>query len=50
MRNPCTRLLVLVHFTEIVDEDGSMRFDYTLRPGIATSRNALRLMRLIGIQ
>lgn len=39
----------LVHFTEIVDEQGSMRFDYRLRDGLATSRNALRLMRLIGI-
>jgi DNA mismatch repair ATPase MutS len=39
----------LVHFTEVVDEDGQMRFDYRLRPGLATSRNALRLMQLIGI-
>jgi hypothetical protein len=39
----------LVHFTEIVDSSGSMRFDYRLRDGIATSRNALRLMQLIGI-
>jgi hypothetical protein len=39
----------LVHFTETVDEDGTMRFDYRLREGIATSRNALRLMQLIGI-
>ncbi|MEX2662621.1 MAG: hypothetical protein WD227_11865 [Vicinamibacterales bacterium] len=39
----------LVHFTEIVDEDGTMRFDFRLREGIATSRNALRLMQLIGI-
>ncbi|MGH9374224.1 MAG: MutS family DNA mismatch repair protein, partial [Vicinamibacterales bacterium] len=39
----------LVHFTEIVDEHGGMTFDYRLRPGIATSRNALRLMRFIGI-
>jgi DNA mismatch repair ATPase MutS len=40
----------LVHFTETVDEDGRMRFDYRLRPGLATSRNALRLMKLIGIE
>src|SRR5262249_10641749 len=40
----------LVHFTETVDEDGTMRFDYRLRPGLATSRNALRLMKLIGIE
>ena len=38
----------LVHFTEIV-EQGTMRFDYRLREGLATSRNALRLMQLIGI-
>ena len=38
----------LVHFTEIV-EHGTMRFDYRLRDGLATSRNALRLMELIGI-
>jgi hypothetical protein len=39
----------LMHFTEIVDQQGTMRFDYRLREGIATSRNALRLMQLIGI-
>ena len=40
----------LAHFTELVDEHGTMTFDYRLRPGLATSRNALRLMRLIGIE
>ncbi len=39
----------LAHFTELVDDHGGMTFDYRLRPGLATSRNALRLMRLIGI-
>jgi DNA mismatch repair ATPase MutS len=39
----------LAHFTEVVDERGEMTFDYRLREGIATSRNALRLMKLIGI-
>jgi hypothetical protein len=39
-----------VHFTETVDEQGNMAFDYRLRPGLATSRNALRLMKLIGIE
>jgi ABC-type multidrug transport system fused ATPase/permease subunit len=39
----------LAHFTELVDGHGGMTFDYRLRPGLATSRNALRLMRLIGI-
>jgi hypothetical protein len=46
---PLKSAAVLVHFTETVAEDGGMEFDYKLRPGIATSRNALRLMRLIGI-
>jgi len=39
----------LVHFTEQVHPDGTMSFDYRLRPGLATSRNAIRLMQLIGI-
>ncbi len=39
----------LVHFTETVDDRGAMRFDYRLREGLATSRNALRLMQIIGI-
>jgi hypothetical protein len=37
------------HFSEMLDADGTMRFDYTLKPGLATSRNALRLMQMIGI-
>jgi hypothetical protein len=40
----------LVHFSEQVHGDGSMTFDYVLRDGIATSRNALRLMQLIGLE
>jgi DNA mismatch repair ATPase MutS len=39
-----------MHFSETLDADGTMRFDYTLKPGLATSRNALRLMRMIGIE
>jgi len=42
----------LVHFTETVEETAvgpRMSFDYRLRPGLATSRNALRLMRMVGI-
>jgi hypothetical protein len=46
---PLASAAQLVHFTETVDPDGEMRFDYRLRPGLATSRNALRLMKLIGI-
>jgi MutS-like protein len=49
-QEPLASAARLVHFTETVDEDGVMRFDYRLRPGLATSRNALRLMRLIGIE
>jgi len=43
----------LVHFTETMEEDENglrMTFDYRLRPGLATSRNALRLMRMVGIE
>lgn len=47
---PFDRAARLVHFTETVDEEGAMSFDYRLRPGLATSRNALRLMQLIGIE
>ena len=38
------------HFAEQVHADGRMTFDYRLRPGLATSTNALRLMQLIGIR
>jgi hypothetical protein len=41
-----------VHFTEQFTRgaDGpAMRFDYTLRPGIATSTNALKLMEIVGL-
>lgn len=37
----------LYHFTETVGED-KMLFDYRLRPGRATSRNAINLLRLMG--
>ncbi len=47
---PLSSAARLVHFTEQVLPDGAMTFDYRLRDGIATSRNALRLMRLIGIE
>jgi DNA mismatch repair ATPase MutS len=39
-----------MHFSETLEPDGTMRFDYRLKPGLATSRNALRLMQLIGIE
>jgi hypothetical protein len=40
-----------VHFREHVDDRGGdvLTFDYLLRPGLATSRNALRLLRLVGL-
>jgi hypothetical protein len=46
---PLKSAATLAHFTEQVHPDGTMTFDYRLRPGIATSTNALRLMQLIGI-
>ncbi|APR80953.1 MutS-related protein, family 1 [Minicystis rosea] len=38
-----------VHFQELVG-DGKMVFDYKLKPGVVTSSNALRLMKLVGIR
>jgi hypothetical protein len=40
-----------VHFREHVDDTGGevLTFDYRLRPGLATSRNALRLLRIVGL-
>jgi DNA mismatch repair ATPase MutS len=41
-----------VHFTESISGVGDLEtltFDYRLRPGVATSRNALKLMRMIGL-
>ena len=46
---PLASSAVLAHFSETVDAQGVMSFDYRLRPGLATSRNALRLMELIGL-
>lgn len=51
--DPATaRVARLVHFRETIRSDGAgpaMTFDYRLRPGLATSTNALRLMQLVGI-
>ena len=44
--------VVDVHFREqVVDVDGdrTLRFDYLLRPGLATSRNALLLLEIAGL-
>lgn len=37
-----------VHFRENLDEHGALVFDYRLRPGPATSRNALRVLEREG--
>ncbi|RME04933.1 MAG: hypothetical protein D6805_01380 [Planctomycetota bacterium] len=37
------------YFTESVSEDGQIFFDYILREGFSPSRNALRLIRMVGI-
>ena len=45
------RQAVPVHFTDLVGDGVNqpmMSFDYQLRPGIATTTNALRLMELVG--
>ena len=42
-----------VHLRETVTTDGedaALSFDYKLRPGIATSTNALRLMEIVGLR
>ena len=42
----------LVHFTETFIQGANgleMRFDYQLRPGIATSTNALKLLKMVGL-
>ncbi|HEY2511286.1 MAG TPA: DNA mismatch repair protein MutS, partial [Polyangiaceae bacterium] len=40
--------VVNVHFEEQVEGD-TMTFDYKLRPGVVHSSNALRIMRMVGI-
>jgi energy-coupling factor transporter ATP-binding protein EcfA2 len=49
---PLASAAQLVHFSEAFRVEGGrevMVFDYTLRPGVATSRNALKLMEIIGV-
>jgi DNA mismatch repair ATPase MutS len=41
-----------VHFRETIHPGGeapAMTFDYTMRPGVATTVNALKLMELVGL-
>jgi hypothetical protein len=47
---PLKSAAVFKHFSETLAADGTMMFDYALKPGLATSRNALRLMQMIGIE
>ncbi len=51
---PLAASAIPVHFAETISRGAgggraAMTFDYTLRPGIATSTNALKLMELIGL-
>ncbi|PDV97082.1 MutS family DNA mismatch repair protein [Candidatus Chloroploca asiatica] len=46
------QVVQLAHFSEYFTNDApnpEMRFDYQLRPGLATTTNALRLMALVGL-
>jgi DNA mismatch repair ATPase MutS len=38
-----------VHFADHL-EDGQMRFDYRMRPGVVRKSNAIELMRSVGLQ
>ena len=41
-----------VHFSEAVEHDDEglrLTFDYLLKPGVATSRNALKLLKIVGL-
>jgi hypothetical protein len=40
--------VVNVHFKELV-QDNKMTFDYVLSPGVVSTTNALRLMKIVGI-
>ncbi len=42
-----------VHFRETLEGEAGrpvMTFDYRLRPGVATTRNALKLLELVGLK
>jgi DNA mismatch repair ATPase MutS len=38
-----------VHFEDSI-EDGQMRFDYAMRPGVVRKSNAIELMRSVGLE
>jgi DNA mismatch repair ATPase MutS len=49
---PLAKACVPVHFRESVERDSRgprVRFDYKIHPGVATSTNALRLLKLVGL-
>jgi DNA mismatch repair ATPase MutS len=37
------------HFEDMI-EDGKLKFDYRLRPGIVETSNALKLMKAVGLK
>lgn len=47
-REPRGLRLTNAHFTDVIEGE-TMRFDYRLRPGVVRTSNALRLLRLAGI-
>jgi DNA mismatch repair ATPase MutS len=49
---PLTKACHAVHFRETLhdhDADQPMTFDYRLRPGVATTSNALKLLEIVGL-
>lgn len=48
IEGPDHRRIANVHFQDSI-ENGKMKFDYKLRPGVVTKSNALDLMRAIGL-
>jgi DNA mismatch repair ATPase MutS len=49
---PLANVCCPVHFRETLhdhDSEHPMTFDYTLRPGVATTTNALKLLELVGL-
>ena len=38
-----------IHFEDQI-EDGKMRFDYLIRPGVVKNSNAIQLMRSVGLE
>jgi hypothetical protein len=49
---PLSSARIPVHFTETIEQDDDgpkISFDYRLRPGLATSRNALKLLEIVGL-